>query len=172
MIELSPTARSYAPQPELEDEPRWMKLAVTAPAPAGCALIRDVRCWGDFDVRACTACIATCSCGGFARCFIEISEALRVQSLRLNSAARPWALQGTPNLSKDVRAIPSAGFRPPWFSPAARADGGGSIPHATWARAQRACRHIVAADGVVSRDQHRDESLHFCGGVVRFLGDS
>ena len=116
MIELSPTARSYAPQPELEDEPRWMKLAVTAPAPAGCALIRDVRCWGDFDVRACTACIATCSCGGFARCFIEISEALRVQSLRLNSAARPWAAghaepeQGRPG--DPIGGVPAALVQP------------------------------------------------------------
>ena len=26
-------------------EPRWMKLSTTAPAPAGCAMIRDLRAW-------------------------------------------------------------------------------------------------------------------------------
>ena len=35
----------YEDVPSLENEPRWMKLAVTAPAPAGCAMIRDVRTW-------------------------------------------------------------------------------------------------------------------------------
>ena len=39
------THNSYEEVPSLENEPRWMKLAVTAPAPAGCAMIRDVRTW-------------------------------------------------------------------------------------------------------------------------------
>ena len=39
------THNSYEDVPSLENEPRWMKLAVTAPAPAGCAMIRDVRTW-------------------------------------------------------------------------------------------------------------------------------
>ena len=31
--------------PTLEDEPRWMKLSTTAPAPAGAAMLRDIRAW-------------------------------------------------------------------------------------------------------------------------------
>ena len=33
------------PIPSEEEEPRWMKLSTTAPAPAGCAMFRDLRCW-------------------------------------------------------------------------------------------------------------------------------
>jgi len=38
------THRSSAPIPTLEEEPRWMKNCIIC-APAGTALIRDVRCW-------------------------------------------------------------------------------------------------------------------------------
>ena len=31
--------------PSLEEEPRWMKLSTTAPAPAGAAMLRDIRAW-------------------------------------------------------------------------------------------------------------------------------
>ena len=31
--------------PTLEDEPRWMKLSTTAPAPAGSVCLRDIRAW-------------------------------------------------------------------------------------------------------------------------------
>jgi hypothetical protein len=36
------TQQSHAPIPSEGDEPRWMKLATTAPCPAGCAMLRDV----------------------------------------------------------------------------------------------------------------------------------
>lgn len=38
------TQRSNAPIPSLEEEPPWMKNCIVC-APAGTALIRDVRCW-------------------------------------------------------------------------------------------------------------------------------
>jgi hypothetical protein len=38
------TQRSHAPIPNLEDEPKWMKNSILC-APAGTAVIRDVRCW-------------------------------------------------------------------------------------------------------------------------------
>ena len=63
-----------------------MRLSVSAPAPAGCALIRDVRTWHG----------------------------------------------GTPNLSKDVRAIPSAGFLPPWYTPPRPGHWGAGQPKSDW----------------------------------------
>ncbi len=50
--------------PTLEDEPRWMKLSTTAPAPAGAVCIRDIRAW---HVR------------GHPRCHVSI----RLRSIRL-----------------------------------------------------------------------------------------
>ena len=83
------THNSYEEVPSLENEPRWMKLAVTAPAPAGCAMIRDVRTWhGGTPVR---------------------TPVLRV--VRCPASDTRLSRQ---NLSQDVRAIPSAGFLPPW----------------------------------------------------------
>jgi ectoine hydroxylase-related dioxygenase (phytanoyl-CoA dioxygenase family) len=38
------TQRSRAPIPELDEEPRWMKESLLC-APAGTAIVRDVRCW-------------------------------------------------------------------------------------------------------------------------------
>lgn len=38
------TQRSRAPIPNLENEPEWMKNSILC-APAGTAIIRDVRCW-------------------------------------------------------------------------------------------------------------------------------
>lgn len=35
--------------PNLESEPRWMKLSVTSPAPAGAAMFRDHRAWHGCD---------------------------------------------------------------------------------------------------------------------------
>jgi hypothetical protein len=43
--QISGTQHSHAEIPALEDEPLWMKLATTAPAPAGCCLLRDIRAW-------------------------------------------------------------------------------------------------------------------------------
>ncbi len=39
------TQRSRAPIPSMGDEPDWMKLSTVCPAPAGCAVIRDIRAW-------------------------------------------------------------------------------------------------------------------------------
>ncbi len=39
------TQKSRQPIPTEDEEPKWMKLAVTAPAPAGAALFRDHRAW-------------------------------------------------------------------------------------------------------------------------------
>ena len=39
------TQNSREPIPTEDQEPRWMKLSTTAPAPAGCAMIRDLRAW-------------------------------------------------------------------------------------------------------------------------------
>ena len=39
------TQMSKQPIPSLDEEPKWMKLSTTAPAPAGCAMLRDVRAW-------------------------------------------------------------------------------------------------------------------------------
>ena len=39
------TQHSREPVPSFEEEPRWMKLNVAAPVPAGTAMIRDIRTW-------------------------------------------------------------------------------------------------------------------------------
>jgi ectoine hydroxylase-related dioxygenase (phytanoyl-CoA dioxygenase family) len=39
------TQHSRAPIPNLLNEPDWMKLSTLCPAPAGCAVIRDIRAW-------------------------------------------------------------------------------------------------------------------------------
>lgn len=39
------TQHSHEPIPTLDDEPAWMKLSTTCPAPAGSVLIRDPRAW-------------------------------------------------------------------------------------------------------------------------------
>lgn len=39
------TQHSRAPIPNLLDEPDWMKLSTLCPAPAGCAIFRDIRTW-------------------------------------------------------------------------------------------------------------------------------
>lgn len=39
------TQNSRAPIPSLEEEPEWMRLSTVCPAPAGSAMIRDVRAW-------------------------------------------------------------------------------------------------------------------------------
>ena len=39
------THRSRERIPTLEEEPLWMRMATTAPAPAGCAMFRDIRAW-------------------------------------------------------------------------------------------------------------------------------
>ena len=44
------THRSRERIPTLEEEPLWMRMATTAPAPAGCAMFRDIRAW---HVRGC-----------------------------------------------------------------------------------------------------------------------
>jgi hypothetical protein len=69
--QIAGTQQSHAPIPSEAEEPLWMKLATTAPAPPGVAMFRDIRCWHG----------------------------------------------GTPNLSRHVRAIPSASYTAPWFNP-------------------------------------------------------
>jgi hypothetical protein len=39
------TQNSRQPIPSLDDEPDWMRYSTVSPAPAGCALIRDIRAW-------------------------------------------------------------------------------------------------------------------------------
>ncbi len=39
------TQNSHAPIPTLAEEPEWMRLSTVCPAPAGAAMIRDVRAW-------------------------------------------------------------------------------------------------------------------------------
>lgn len=39
------TQHSRAPIPNLLNEPDWMKLSTLCPAPAGCAIFRDIRTW-------------------------------------------------------------------------------------------------------------------------------
>ena len=39
------TQRSRTPIPRLVDEPEWMRLSTVCPAPAGAAIIRDIRAW-------------------------------------------------------------------------------------------------------------------------------
>lgn len=39
------TQHTQQPIPSLADEPQWMKLSTVHPAPAGSAIIRDVRAW-------------------------------------------------------------------------------------------------------------------------------
>ena len=63
------TQNSREPIPSLYNEPQWMKLSTLCPAPAGSAIIRDLRCWHG----------------------------------------------GTPNLSRDVRAMPNIEYFAPWF---------------------------------------------------------
>ena len=43
--QISGTQNSRSRIPTLEEEPLWMKLSTTAPAPAGCAMFRDIRAW-------------------------------------------------------------------------------------------------------------------------------
>jgi hypothetical protein len=85
-----------------------MKLSVTAPAPAGCALIRDVRCWH----------------GGTPNCACFTSLRSGVYAVRL------WG-----DLTRPVWCQPSAAFHAPWYKPPPRAEGYlGSLPHDTWSR--------------------------------------
>ena len=39
------TQRSREPIPRLADEPDWMKMSTLCPAPAGSAILRDIRAW-------------------------------------------------------------------------------------------------------------------------------
>ena len=98
-----------------------MKLSVTAPAPAGCALIRDVRCWH----------------GGTPNCACFTSLRSGVYAVRLwGDLTRPvWLPNVAGPVSREVRGIPSAGFHAPWYKPPPRAEGYlGSLPHDTWSR--------------------------------------
>ncbi|MEM7444081.1 MAG: phytanoyl-CoA dioxygenase family protein [Pseudomonadota bacterium] len=61
--------RWRAPIPNLSDEPEWMKLSTVCPAPAGSAVLRDIRAWHG----------------------------------------------GTPNISRDIRAMPNVEYFAPWF---------------------------------------------------------
>ena len=39
------TQNSKLPLPSVDEEPDWMRYSTVSPAPAGCALIRDIRAW-------------------------------------------------------------------------------------------------------------------------------
>ena len=39
------TQNSKLPIPSLADEPLWMRMSTVCPIPAGCAILRDIRCW-------------------------------------------------------------------------------------------------------------------------------
>ncbi|MEM7092794.1 MAG: phytanoyl-CoA dioxygenase family protein [Actinomycetota bacterium] len=43
--QIPATQHSREPIPSLDDEPEWMRLSTVCPAPAGSALIRDIRAW-------------------------------------------------------------------------------------------------------------------------------
>lgn len=94
--------RWRAPIPNLANEPDWMKLSTVCPAPAGCAVFRDIRAWHG----------------------------------------------GTPNLSKDVRAMPNVEYYAPWF----RSEGVmRSMPYERWQElsphGQRISRYAVCQQG-------------------------
>ena len=84
------TQKSREPIPTLEEEPKWMKLLTTSPAPAGAAMFRDHRAW---------------------------YEPPRVPS---PPRPHGWLCGrrhgGTPNLSWEVRAIPGAYYDAPWYN--------------------------------------------------------
>ena len=46
------TQNSREPIPTEAEEPLWMKCAITAPVPSGCALFRDVRAWVNLRLHA------------------------------------------------------------------------------------------------------------------------
>lgn len=94
--------RWRAPIPSLADEPDWMKLSTVCPAPAGCAVLRDIRAWHG----------------------------------------------GTPNLSRDVRAMPNVEYYAPWF----RSEGiMRCMPYDRWQElsphGQRISRYVVCEKG-------------------------
>jgi hypothetical protein len=92
------TQNSREPIPSLYNEPEWMKLSTLCPAPAGSAIIRDLRCWHG----------------------------------------------GTPNLSRDVRAMPNIEYFAPWFRSEAVVR---SMPYEQWKslspHGQRISRYVM-----------------------------
>lgn len=62
------TQRSHAPVPRLDDEPEWMKNSILC-APAGTAVIRDVRCWHAGTANTSTTIRPMTSIGYFAPWF-------------------------------------------------------------------------------------------------------
>ena len=92
------TQNSREPIPSLYNEPQWMKLSTLCPAPAGSAIIRDLRCWHG----------------------------------------------GTPNLSRDVRAMPNIEYFAPWFRSEAVVR---SMPYEQWKslspHGQRISRYVM-----------------------------
>jgi hypothetical protein len=109
--QIAGTQNTHQPLPAEEEEPLWMKLATTAPCPAGCAMIRDIRTWVS-NFRP-------------LKCFFRGAP---------NSALKLPQHGGTPNLSRSVRAIPSAVFCAPWFGGAGSkaANSEGSLPRSVW----------------------------------------
>ena len=112
MVDLTPingpirqipgSQRWRAPIPALADEPEWMKLSTVCPAPAGCAVLRDIRAWHG----------------------------------------------GTPNVSREVRAMPNIEYFAPWF----RSEGiMRSMPYERWQElsphGQRISRYAVCDKG-------------------------
>ncbi len=112
MVDLTPengpirqipgSQRWRAPIPTLADEPEWMKLSTVCPAPAGCAVMRDIRAWH----------------------------------------------AGTPNVSREVRAMPNIEYYAPWF----RSEGiMRCMPYERWRElsphGQRISRYVMCGEG-------------------------
>jgi hypothetical protein len=89
------TAAARDDPPALEDEPRWMKLQTTAPAPAGVAQIRDIRTW---------------------HAGVRYLSALAVRHTHARTQSLTRRLSQTPNLSDTVRAFPSSQWHAPWYA--------------------------------------------------------
>ena len=139
------TQHSKLPIPSVGEEPDWMRYSTVSPAPAGCALIRDIRAWHGPSANCmeqtrqawCTCtltsalCVCVCACVCVCVCVCVCGTALFAG--------------GTPNLSNNVRAIPQSQFVPAWY----RVRFTRTLPHELYTslslHAQKICREIVAS---------------------------
>ena len=105
-----------------------------SPAPAGCAMIRDIRAWQ----------CAQSPFPPFTPPFLPRSSGL--SALLARAFSRVGRSGGTPNLSNAVRAIPQSQFVPHWY----RLRFVRSLPRTIYntlsEHGQRICREIVAAE--------------------------
>ena len=124
------TQHSKLPIPSVSEEPDWMRYSTVSPAPAGCALIRDIRAWH----------------GPSADCTKQKRHCRPGVRSDLCALWHPvLCAGGTPNLSNNVRAIPQSQFVPAWY----RVRFTRTLPHELFSslslRAQKICREIVAS---------------------------